>query len=395
MGYNFTIHRRGGGNAVVVPPSTNYLDDIKVLLDQHWFVQDGKPNLDGTGTLSNGSVIRSITGKSGGLGGDRAVYINESETAISQQVPTRPNGGLPVYFNQEGGYLHIANSINVQYRFLNNLGDIDATGELWYVCRLHTGKRYEAIMSGDRGPELKRLSVGTMQYNPNDYVTGNQTFSYEPNEFETVIFHFIYNKTAGTCNIRVTDSVGDYRDLTTKTIPTNSFFRNFGVGTSSHPASHDFFGYLFKFGSTISPTDRTTILTNLKAVYPTIGALPTKSFAKPTMAYNGGTGNFTITPNYQLRGGASSIDTTNTVVRWYVLKNNVVGGSYPNDPLANISLLATTSGNNLSLHISDYSANFTVGGAGVGDEIVGAITVYDNLGAAFPIECATEPIRTA
>ncbi len=395
MAFNFGLYKKRGGSAVSGGGGGITLDTSKALLDQYWFVQDGKPNLDGTGTLSDGSYVKSILGKSGGLGGNRATYINESEPAISQQIPTRPNGGVPTYINQEGGYLHIANGINIQYRFVSNLGDIDATGEVWYICRLHTGKRYEAIMSGDRGPELKRLGTGTMQYNPNDYVTGNQTFSYEPNEFETVIFHFIYNKTTGTCNIRVTDSLGDYRDLTTKTIPTNSFFRNFGVGTSSHPASHDFFGYLFKFGSTISPTDRTTILTNLKAVYPTIGALPTKSFAKPTMSYNGGTGNFTITPNYNLRGGAVSIDTANTIVRWYVLKNNVSGGSYPNDPLANISLLATTTGNNLSLHISDYSANFTTGGAGVGDEIVGAITVYDNLGIAFPVECATDPIRTA
>lgn len=390
--FNFRLDRNRGGIAESVPMN---LDASKALLDQYWFVQDGKPNLDGTGTLSDGSVVRSIIGKTGGLGGNRAVYVNESEAAISQQIPTRPNGGVPTYINQEGGFLHIANGKNIQYRFLNNLGLIDANGEFWYVCRLHTGKRYEAIMSGDRGPELKRLSSGSMQYNPNDYTTGNQTFSYEPNEFETVIFHFIYNKTAGTCNVRVTDSVGDYRDLSTLTIPTNSTLNNFGVGTISHPASHDFFGYLFKFGSVIGSTDRTTILANLKAVYPTIGALPTNSFAKPTMAYNSGTGNFTITPNYQFRGGASSVDTSNTVVRWYMLKNNVSGGDYPNDPLGNISLLATNTGANLSLHISDYSANFTVGGAGVGDEIVGAITVYDNLGQAFPIECATEPIRTS
>ncbi len=383
------------GKIVAPTPPVVDLTTTKALLDQYWFVLDGKPNADGSGTLVNGSYVKSIIGKTGGLGGDRAVYINESETAISQQIPTRPNGGVPIYYNLEGGFLHIANGKNIQYRFLNNLGMIDANGEFWYICRLHTGKRYEAIMSGDRGPELKRLGTGTMQYNPNDYVTGNQTFSYEPNEFETVIFHFIYNKAAGTCNIRVTDSVGDYRDLSTLTIPTNSTLNNFGVGTVSHPASHDFFGYLFKFGSVISPTDRATILANLKANFPTIGALPTKSFAKPTMAYNSGSGNFTITPNYQLRGGASSIDNANTVVRWYVLKNNVSGGSYPNDPLANITLLATTTGNNLSLHIADYSAQFTTGGAGVGDEIVAAISVYDNLGQAFPVECATDPIRTS
>ncbi len=384
--------RKKNGGSITTPVN---LGATKALLDQYWFVADGKPNSDGTGTLSNGSYVKSIVGKTGGLGGDRAVYINEFETAITQQIPTRPNGGVPTYFHAEGGFLHIANGKNIQYRFVNDLPDIDATGEFWYICRIHSGKRYEAIMSGFKGDELKRYDTGQMQYNYQDSPQNpNHIFNYEPTEYETIIFHFVSNKTAGTCNIRVTDSLGDYRDLTTASIPTTSNRRNFGVGTFSHPASHDFFGYLFKFGSVISPADRATILANLKANFPTIGALPTKSFAKPTMAYNSGTGNFTITPNYQLRGGASSIDGANTVVRWYMLKNNVSGGSYPNDPLANISLLATTTGNSLSLHIADYSAQFTTGGAGVGDEIVGAISVYDNLGQAFPVECATEPIRT-
>jgi len=368
------------------------LATVRTLVDQHWFVVDGKPNVDGTGTLTNGSEVRSIISKTGGLGGNRAVYQDLTEPAITQQIPTRPNGGVPTYINNEGGFLHIANGLDIQYRFLNNLGDIDATGEFWYVCRLHTGKSYEAIMSGDRGPELKRLNTGVMQYNPNDYVTANQTFSYTPIEFETIIFHFIYNKTAGTCNIRVTDSVGDYRDLTTKTIPTTSILRNFGVGTSSHPASHDFFAYLFKFGSEFNTTDRATILSNLKATYP-IGQLPSKSFARPTMGYNNGTTTFTITPNYVLRGGATSINNASTVVRWYMLKNNVSTGTYPNDALANITLIATTTGNQLSLNISSYP-QFVTGGAGVGDEIVGAITVFDNLGAAFEIECGTDPRRT-
>jgi len=153
------------------------LATVRTLVDQHWFVVDGKPNADGTGTLTNGSEVRSIVSKTGELGGDRAVYLNLTEPAITQQIPTRPNGGVPTYINNEGGFLHIANGINIQYRFLNNLGDIDATGEFWYVCRLHTGKSYEAIMSGDRGPELKRLNTGVMQYNPNDYVTANQSIA--------------------------------------------------------------------------------------------------------------------------------------------------------------------------------------------------------------------------
>lgn len=369
------------------------LATVRTLVDQHWFVVDGKPNVDGTGTLTNGSEVRSIISKTDGLGGNRAVYQDLTEPAITQQIPTRPNGGVPTYINNEGGFLHIANGLDIQYRFLNDLGDIDATGEFWYVCRLHSGKRYEAIVSGFKGDELKRYNTGQMQFNYQDFPSNpNHIFNYEPNEFETIIFHFINNKTAGTCNIRVTDSVGDYRDLTTASIPTTSVLRNFGVGTSSHPASHDFFAYLFKFGSEFNTTDRATILSNLKATYP-IGQLPSKSFARPTMGYNSGTTTFTITPNYVLRGGATSINNASTVVRWYMLKNNVSTGTYPNDALANITLIATTTGNQLSLNISSYP-QFVVGGAGVGDEIVGAITVYDNLGAAFEIECATDPIRT-
>jgi hypothetical protein len=389
MAYNFSLYKRGGGQ-LIIPQVPIDLSATKALLDQYYFTQDGKPNADGSGTLANGSFVRSILGKTGGIGGNRMLYANESEPAITQQIATRPDGGVPKYISQDGGYLHIPNGRNIQYRFVDSIAGTPAIAELWYICRLHSGKRYEAIMSGDRGPELKRFNTGEMQFNLNDYVTSVSTFSYEPVEYETIVFHFIYNTTAGNVNIRVTDSIGDYRNLATITIPTNTTFSNFGVGTPSHPASHDYFGYLMKYGSALSVGDRATILANLKQVFP-IGALPNKSFSKPIMNFSGST--FTISPNYQLRGGATSIDSANTIVRWYMLKNNVSGGNYPNNPLANSSLLATTTGNQLSLNMNSYP-QFVQGGTGVGDEIIGAVSVYDNLGQAFPIECATDPRRT-
>jgi hypothetical protein len=369
-----------------VTNSSFNLNNVKSLADQHYFVVDGKQNANGTGAIQPGSVIRSIQGKAGAPGG-LCVYKSEAEISLNDAIPNRTytgdTGGLPRYFAQNGGYLSIANGTAISYTNSTSFATTAAFEEI-HVLRLHGGQRYEAIISSQGNGyynDFKSWANGTFQYRPWAYGDVNKAyFDYNYNDYTTILLGFKTDPATGTCNIWLTD---DQNNMTTKysgPIPTGHEFQFRSVGTSNHPHSFDWFGSCYKLGSFFSETDRTAINDNLKAVY-SVGQTPAKSFARPTIAASGSV--YTVTPNYVLKNGATSIDPANTKVHWYQMDKRTNGINHA-DPFQHIKLVATTTGNQLSLDTT------TIPGFELGiDQLFASIFVYDNLGQGFERDCET------
>ncbi len=366
---------------------TSRLQQVKALVDQHYFVVDGKENIDGGGSaISPGSLVRSIVGKQGAIGG-LFRYQSEKEPSLADPIPNRTYpgnlGGIPRFFSENGGYLSIANGTDIRYS--NEVSFEQGTPfEEIHVLRLHGGQRYEAIISSQGNGyynDFKSWANGQFQYRPWAYGDVNlSVLNYTYADYTTIILGFKTNPVLGTVEIWVTDSLGDTRTIYTGSIPLGRKLQIRSIGTSSHPHSFDWFGSCFKFTSFFSDNDRNLINQLLKEEY-SAGQVPNKSFARPTLARNGAV--FQLTPNYVLSGGASTIDTQRTVINWYHMDKNI-NGLPVSDIFQHIKWVASTTGQQLNFDTSQIPG-FELGV----DQMIASIFVYDNLGKGFERDCET------
>jgi hypothetical protein len=370
------------------------LANIKPLVDQHYFVSEGKSTADATGaTVTEGSVVRTIPGKAGGAGGF-SVYKKETAISLSDPIPNRNfggTGGLPRYFAENGGYCHLSNGTEIGY--INNTNfNISGNVEEWHVIRLTDSKKFEAWLGARGNGDFGHIKVWDKQggsqrfeYRSDSYGgTGQQLFIYNFVPYETTIWNIVTDIQASTptTTLRIYDQAGVSTFTFNTTAGQQLQIREIGA-MDSHPYSFDWFASCYKWGIS-STQDRQTIVDNLTNIY-SVGQTPAKSFARPVLTRSGNV--YTITPNYVLKGGATSINSANTVVRWYGLDASVGG-----DIFDNIFPVATTSGNQLTLDVTTITINGTPWVVG-SDEMVCEILVFDNLGEGFKGGCETDKIK--
>jgi hypothetical protein len=241
-------------------------------------------------------------------------------------------------------------------------------------------------MSGFGAPELKVVGNNTqLQFTNGDYKTPSQTFSAVVERMETVIFRFVYDN--NQVSIYITDKLGDNRLLSTLNISASSFFRNFSIGTSSHPMTHDFFAYVMKFGSTFTTTEANQILADLKATYP-VGKRPDKPMVFPTLSYDGTYVNITL--NYVASSSGAAFDPNASTVRWYLLDYiNASTGS----GLDKQSIIKTNNGNTLKLKLSDFPTAFPASNS-TKNGLAIDVTCVDTNGQKFEVPLTSEIFRS-
>jgi hypothetical protein len=395
------IHRNVGG-ILKVPVSTidsvifyksnagssssnnNSLSVVKSLADEYLFAHESYSDYNLTTPATEGGPVLAIKSKSNTLFGGSFKFIGDKDATFGvNKCPSQPNGGYPLYHASDGGFVHLYNGLNVGYYMANQLSpDKAAVGEFYYVCRLYLSTNYEAIMSGFGAPELKVIGSNTqLQFSNGDYKTGNQAFSAVVERMQTVIFRFVYSN--NQVSIYITDKLGDNRLLSTLNIDPQSLFRYFGIGTSSHPMTHDFMAYVMKFGSTFTPTQSAQIIQDLKARYP-IGTRPNKPMVYPTITYNGT--DFLVNLNYVPSSTGAAMDASKTTIRWYLYdKVNAPSGN----GIDKQSIIKTNNGAVLTLKRADYASMFPT--TGTKNEIAIDVTCVDANGDSFVVPLTSEP----
>lgn len=371
----FFNKKRGTTGGSTTTNNSGNLTYTESVMNQVYQASKGKTSSDGSGAnVTNGQGILSITGKTGGLGG-HMIYTDTSEASFSQSIATRIGGGLPKFYNTDGGFLHLANGMNIKYANTTAFNQ-SISGEFMYVFRIHTGKRYEAIIScAGAGVELKRLQSGMTRFKTNTWTGSDNDFSYDFPEFMTILLDVRLNGTNATIYVYSTNLSSPQLIYSGNAVNTSDIINELSWGTSSHPASTDHFCSAYKFSALLSSTERSNVVTELASVYP-IGQYPSKVYCKPTVGYSSNT--FTVTPNFQ-----GTVDLSQCTVRWFMLDS-------PGDALAQQSLLKTSNATDLSLNLSSYP-QFQTGVSG--DEIVCSILCKNSSGIGFEIDCASDPIR--
>lgn len=368
----------------------NNLEYIKSVADEYVFARDGFKDYNMTIPVTDGSQILTMKSKSTALFCGKFTYMDDKDATFGVNVaPSQPEGGYPKYHASEGGFLHMYNGLNISYSMLNNLDDLPAVGEFYYVCRLYLTTNYESIMSGYGAPELKVWGdTKKFQFSNGDYKTPNQYFNASLDTMRTVVYRFLYKD--NKVSIFVTDKDGDNRELGTLNISAASFFRKFAIGTSSHPMTHDFFGYIMKFGSFFSETESENIIKTLKANYP-IGKRPDKSLVFPSISSSGSVFKVDLKFVPNPSKPSATLDSTKSIIRWYHFDNiNAPTGN----GIDRQSIIKTSNckASNLKIDIStpEFSSLFPkVGGKKNGVAV--DVTVIDSNGDSFVIPLTSYP----
>ncbi len=293
---------------------------------------------------------------------------------LGNQVPSQSEGGYPKFYSEDGGFVHIYNGVDLSYSFSakdceSGCPDKPAVGEFYYVCRPYLSTTYEALMSGVGAPTLKIIASANpseqikLRFNNNDFLPNSKDYDFSApyDTMYTVIYRFVYK--AGKVTIYITNHKGDNQKFGETTLDSKSFFRTIGIGTSSHPMTHDFFAYVVKIGGQFTDSQNATILATLKKNFP-IGKRPDKPMAFPSFSSDGKVIKVKINYVPSKSYPNAKIDSAKSVLRWFI-KDNInapadVNGK-KNGLDKQILIKTTNCKDGLELKIADYPQHFVKG----------------------------------
>lgn len=268
-------------------------------------------------------MLAAKLGKPGSTnGGEMVVFTSGFAPSTAYTTPGSFTGTVPTYFNYDGGFVRIHNTLNNGLGYQTPLATPKtAPFEAMIVVRVSSPVQFESVVSGSFGLKYNPgTSTSWQVYNSTGGSDNFQNITLDMSTYygKPIILYFKATS-ATTMEFRIIDSTGTIIKQNANwdvTFPVNKTFNNIVVGTTSHPMPADFFAWAVKTDGAWTDVQRDAVIAFFMARYPISRSYYQKISFKPTISF--GSNTFTVNPVGQNNELGMIHNGNACLVRWWI-----------------------------------------------------------------------------